>query len=69
MMRMECRLRVIFAERNIKQRDFANKIGVSQTSLSNIVRGKSLPSLPVAYKIAGALELSVEDIWLSSCKH
>jgi putative transcriptional regulator len=58
------RLRVIFAERNIKHGEFAEKVGISQATMSALVNGRNLPTLPVAYKIGEALNLPVEQIWV-----
>lgn len=60
---MDCKLKVIFAERRIKQKEFAHKINISQAALSSLVNNKALPTLPVAYRIAKELGLLVEDIW------
>jgi DNA-binding XRE family transcriptional regulator len=60
----KCRLRVIFAEREIKQKDFAEKIGISGASVSAIVRGKQIPTLEVAYRIAEELQMPIEQIWV-----
>jgi putative transcriptional regulator len=62
-MKFKCRLRVIFAERGIRQKPFAEKIGVSTTTLSMIVNNNSLPRFDVAYRIARELGMSVEEIW------
>lgn len=62
-MEFKCRLKVIFAERNIKHKDFAEKIGISRTTLSLLVREKSVPRFDVAYRIAKALEMPIESIW------
>lgn len=61
---MICKLKVIFAENDISQREFAKRIGISEGTLSLIVRGKSIPTLQVAFKIAKGLDLKVEDIWI-----
>lgn len=63
-MEFKCRLKVIFAEENISQRDFAKRVGIAESTLSLIVRGKSLPTLPVAYKIAMELGRRIEEIWI-----
>lgn len=60
---IKCGLKVIFAERNIKQGGFAEKIGISPTTLSALVNGKNLPTLDVAYRIAEELDLNVMEIW------
>jgi putative transcriptional regulator len=57
-------LKVIFAERNIKHGEFANRVGISQGALSLLVNGRSLPTLQVAYRIAEELELNVMEIWV-----
>ncbi|MFJ5625599.1 helix-turn-helix transcriptional regulator [Peribacillus loiseleuriae] len=41
----------------------AEKAGISQGAFSLIVRGKSVPTLPVALKIGRTLNKSVEDLW------
>jgi putative transcriptional regulator len=49
---LKSRLRVILAEREIKQRELAKKVGISDTTMSALVVGKQLPTLEVAYRIA-----------------
>ncbi|WP_144561448.1 helix-turn-helix transcriptional regulator [Bacillus mycoides] len=61
---MKCRLKVILAERMMKQSDLAKITGITDQTLSMIARGKSEPTLRVALRIAKALNLSVEDIWI-----
>ncbi|MEK4606531.1 helix-turn-helix transcriptional regulator [Geobacillus sp. FSL W8-1251] len=63
-MEFKCRLKVIFAERGIKQGDFAKKIGISQAALSAIVNNRSLPSFAVAYAICEELGMSIHEIWI-----
>ncbi|UVI31229.1 helix-turn-helix transcriptional regulator [Paenibacillus spongiae] len=60
---IKCTLKVIFAERNIKQREFAQKVGISETTLSSLVNGKQLPTLEVGYRIAEELDLNIMEIW------
>lgn len=59
----KCKLKVIFAERGIKQTDFAKRVGLAASSLSGIVNGR-MPMFEVAMRIAAELELKVEDIWV-----
>ncbi|MFC5773674.1 helix-turn-helix transcriptional regulator [Ectobacillus antri] len=63
-MKIICRLKVIFAERNIKQTVFAEKIQLSRTTLSSLVNNQALPSLTNAYIIAKELGLPIEEIWI-----
>lgn len=67
-MEIVCNLRVIFAEiktkdRTFRQEDFAERVGLSKAALSALVNGHTLPTLPVAYRIARALGRPVEEIW------
>jgi putative transcriptional regulator len=62
-MEIKGRLKVIFAEREINQGEFAKKINIGINTLSQLVNNKSLPSLPVAYKIAVELDMNVMEIW------
>lgn len=62
-MEIRCRLKVIFAERDIRQKDFAQLVGMGNNTLSQLVNNKTLPTLPIAYRISEALDLSVEEIW------
>lgn len=61
---IECRLKIILIEKGISQRTFSKQVGISETALSLLVRGKSLPTLEVAYRISDALGLNIEDIWV-----
>ncbi|HHK5539198.1 helix-turn-helix domain-containing protein [Bacillus cereus] len=60
---MECRLKIILADRMIKQSALAKRAGITDQTLSMIVRGKSEPTLRVAMRIAKALDMKIEDIW------
>jgi putative transcriptional regulator len=60
---IRCKLKVIFAERNIKHGDFAQRVGISQATMSALVNERNLPTLPVAYRIAKELDLNVMEIW------
>lgn len=48
----------------IKQSALAKRAGITDQTLSMIVRGKSEPTLRVAMRIAKTLDLKVEDIWI-----
>jgi putative transcriptional regulator len=61
---IKCNLRVIFAEREIRQTEFAQRIGIGRATLSQLVNNKSLPTLEVAYRIAKELDLNVMEIWV-----
>ncbi|AXY10578.1 XRE family transcriptional regulator [Bacillus thuringiensis LM1212] len=63
-MEFKCRLRVIFAEKNIKMGDFADSVGINRSTLSLIVNGKTLPNFTNAYIIAQNLKIPIEKIWI-----
>jgi len=60
----KCRLRIIFAEREIKQKEFAKLVSLSQSTLSTLVNGANLPTFTTAYRIAKELNMHMEDIWI-----
>lgn len=60
---MDCKLKVILADKMIKQSALAKRANITDQTLSMIVRGKSEPTLRVAMRIAKALNMRVEDIW------
>lgn len=51
-------------ERRWTQVDLAAKTGVSRQTIISIEKGKYDPSLPLAFKIADAFELPLEEIFL-----
>lgn len=59
---MQCRLKEILEEREIKQKWLAEKAGVSDATIRLLIKGSD-PHLSLAYKIAKVLNLSIEDIW------
>ena len=61
---MKNRLKVIRAERSMTQADLAKETGISRTTLSEIEKGTSNPSTRTALKLAKALNLPIEDIFL-----
>jgi putative transcriptional regulator len=63
-MEYKCRLKIIFAEKEISQKDFAANIGITQSALSGIVNGKRLPEFNTAYKICEVLNLNLHQIWI-----
>lgn len=60
---MKNRLRVLRAEREWSQQDLADRLGVSRQSVNAIETGKYDPSLPLAFRIAQAFDLTIEAIF------
>lgn len=52
------------AQSGYSLRGFADKIGISQGYLSQLLKGDKTPSPTVAYKIAKGLETDVTDVFL-----
>jgi DNA-binding XRE family transcriptional regulator len=60
---LHCKLSYILLERDKSQTWLADEVGVSDATISQIKKGKRIPTLQVAYKIAKVLDLKIEDIW------
>ena len=56
-------LKVLRAERGWSQQDLAERLGVSRQSVIAIESGRYDPSLPLAFRIAGAFGLAIESIF------
>ena len=57
------KLRVILAEKGIRQKFLYEKVGIGKQTLSGIVSNKYNTSLEVALKIAKELDMKVDDIF------
>ena len=56
------RLRELRKEKGLKLVALANKSGVSLAYVSEVERGRKLPSLEILDRLAGALGLSILDV-------
>src|SRR3989454_9006198 len=56
------RVRALREARGLSLRDLARRTGVSTPMLSQVERGETSPTLAVAAKIAGGLELSLSQL-------
>ena len=61
---MNNRIRVLRAEKGWSQAELAERVQVSRNSINAVENGKFDPSLPLAFRIADALELKIEDVFL-----
>jgi putative transcriptional regulator len=57
------RLRLLRKERGWSQGDLASHVGVSRQSINAVETGRYDPSLPLAFRIARAFGLPVEQIF------
>jgi putative transcriptional regulator len=60
---MNNRIRVLRAERRWSQAELAERVGVSRNSINSIENGKFDPSLPLAFRIADAFGLKIEEVF------
>ena len=61
---MKNRIRVLRAERGWSQAELAAIVAVSRNSVNAVENGKFDPSLPLAFRIADAFELTVEEVFI-----
>ena len=61
---MNNRIRVLRAEKGWSQAELAERVHVSRNSINAVENGKFDPSLPLAFRIADAFELKIEDVFL-----
>lgn len=60
---MENRMRVLRAERRWSQEALAERVGVSRQAVNAVETGKHDPSLMLAFKVALAFGLTIEDVF------
>jgi putative transcriptional regulator len=60
---MKNRIRVLRAEKEWSQAELADRVRVSRNSINAVENGRFDPSLPLAFRIADAFGLSVEDVF------
>jgi putative transcriptional regulator len=60
---MKNRIRVLRAEKAWSQAELADHVRVSRNSINAIENGRFDPSLPLAFRIADAFGLSVEEVF------
>ena len=60
---MELRIKDVLKEKKVTVVSLAGMIGITQPNMSNIVNGKSTPSLETLEKIASALEVDITELF------
>ena len=60
---MKNKIRVLRAERKWSQADLAEMIDVSRNSVNAIENGRHDPSLPLAFRIAKAFGVPLEEVF------
>lgn len=59
---MDLKIKEIMGERSVTSAWLAEKVGISKVAVSNIVTGKSSPSLDNLIKIADVLKVSITEL-------
>jgi len=57
------RIKVLRAERDWTQADLAEKVGISRQAVISIEKYKYTPSLELAFKIAEAFNVSINEVF------
>lgn len=60
---MKNQIKSLRRERGWSQSELAARVGVSRNSIISIENGRFDPSLPLAFELAAAFELRIEDIF------
>lgn len=63
---MGLRIREILESKDIKVSSLAETVGITRANMSNIVNGKSTPSLETLEKIANALGVDITELFTPS---
>ncbi len=61
---MRTRIKELRARHDLTQEDLAKKVGVRRETIVFLEKGKYNPSLVLAMKVARALEIGVEELFL-----
>lgn len=56
------------ARRNISQTILAEEVGITRVTMGNIETGKAAPSFIVAWKLAEAFEVAIEELFTLETK-
>lgn len=62
------RIKEVLLENNLTGKELAERINVTQASVSNIVNGNSFPKPETLLKIAEALDVDVRELFISTKK-
>lgn len=57
------RIKVLRAERGWTQADLADRVGISRQAVISIEKYKYTPSLELAFKIAEAFDVSIDQVF------
>jgi putative transcriptional regulator len=61
---MKNKLKVLRAMNDLTQEELADKLEVTRQTINAIEKGKYLPSLDLAFKLAGLFKVRIEEIFI-----
>lgn len=61
---MKNHIKLLRAEKNLTQKDLAEKVGVRRETIVFLEKGQYNPSLELAFKIAQVFDTSIENIFI-----
>lgn len=61
---MENNIYRVILEKNMTQAELARKIGVKREYINRIINRKVTPTIPLGMRIANALEMAMEDLFV-----
>ncbi len=61
---MENRIYQVISQKNMTQAELAQKIGVKREYINRIISGKVTPRISLGLRIAKALQVTVEDLFI-----
>jgi DNA-binding XRE family transcriptional regulator len=64
MTKINTRIKELRARYNLTQGDLADKVGVTRQTMLYLEKGKYNPSLVLAYKVAKALNSTIEEVFI-----
>jgi putative transcriptional regulator len=63
---MENNIYQVIAARNLTQAELARKVGIKREYINRIINCKVTPTIPLGMRIANALNVSVEELFILS---
>lgn len=60
---LKSRLKIILAEKGLKNKELADLLGTSPTVISNWISGNSFPTTVKLFELAHELDVKVDDLY------
>jgi DNA-binding XRE family transcriptional regulator len=61
---MDNRISQVIHQKEMTQGELARKVGVKREYINRIIHSKVTPTVPLGMRIANALEMSIEDLFV-----